>query len=294
MRKYAPIKFFHSYTINLLAADGNCATFPLCTHEADLPQGAALPPGVAAAPPRREERRLVADDAAFIALAPTAHELRVSVLPATLRAPLHADASELDTRVPPEGAWHPVPFGVLGSDATSEAQDASSLSVWAASLRGPQPPIHGGNVWPTWWYPNLYGCAERMTLSQLLRRLSRQSRERVSLRPLSALLRVPPARAREARADGTLHLLPFDLDTTPPPAGAWAPRPAWPIIDRDETLPAQDAVWARRAARYTPYTLHPTPYTLHLTPYTLHPTPYTLTPDPYTLHPRPWTLNPKP
>ena len=108
--EFLPLQFRHSYTINLLAADGNSATFPLCTHKANLPHEPALPPGVAAAPPRREERHLVADDAAFIALDHTAHALLISVLPATLRAPLHADASELDTLVPPEGAWEPHPF----------------------------------------------------------------------------------------------------------------------------------------------------------------------------------------
>jgi hypothetical protein len=91
-----------------------------------------------------------------------------------------------------------------------------------------------------------------------------------------------------------LQLLPFDLDTAPPPGGAWALRPAWNIIDRDETLPAQDAVWAARAARLEPYTLHPTPYTRHPTPYALHPTPYTLHTRPYTLHPTPYTLGPRP
>ena len=68
-------------------------------------------------------------------------------------------------------------------------------------------------------------------------------------------------------------LQPLDLDTTLPPGGAWAPRPAWGVIDRDETLPAQDAVWAGRAARCNPYTLHPAPYTLHPTLYTLNPEP---------------------
>jgi hypothetical protein len=72
---------------------------------------------------------------------------------------------------------------------------------------------------------------------------------------------------------GLLQPLPFDLDTTPPPGGAWASRPAWHVIDRDETLPAQDAVWAVRAARCIPYTLHPAPYTLHPTLYTLNPEP---------------------
>jgi hypothetical protein len=149
------------------------------------------------------------------------------------------------------------------------------LSVWAATLRGPQPHIYGGHA---------NGESVSPWVSELLRQLSRLSHQRVSLwrktlkrntllkrNPLDATSRsecedqmaashyVRPARAREQLASGTLHLLPFDLDTAPPPAGAWAPRPAWHIIDRDETLPAQDAVWAGRAARYKPYTLHPEP-----------------------------------
>ena len=112
-RSWEPLQFWHSYKFNLLAADGNSATFRLCTFEADLPQEPTLPPGVAEAPVRREGvglTRFIADDDAFSALLPSAHELLISVLPATLRAPLHADASELDTRVPPEGAWGPRPI----------------------------------------------------------------------------------------------------------------------------------------------------------------------------------------
>jgi hypothetical protein len=123
-RRRAPLQFWHSYEFDLLAADGNSATFPLCTHEADLPQGPALPPGVASAPLRREEGYLVADDAAFFALDHKAHELLISVLPAALRAPLHADASELDTLVPPEGAWAPTE-AYLG---------------WSAPTLNPKPP----------------------------------------------------------------------------------------------------------------------------------------------------------
>jgi hypothetical protein len=69
---------------------------------------------------------LVADDEAFIDFDPKAHEQLVSVLPATLRSPLHADATEPDTRVPPAGAWEPRPVGVVDSDETLEAQ----ATVW--------------------------------------------------------------------------------------------------------------------------------------------------------------------
>jgi hypothetical protein len=117
-RNWEPLQFWHSYKFDLLAADGNSATFPLCKHEADLPLEPELPPGVAAAPPRRAVNveslslslQLIADDAAFFALHHKAHERLISVLPTTLRAPLHADTSELDTLVPPAGAWGPRPI----------------------------------------------------------------------------------------------------------------------------------------------------------------------------------------
>ena len=150
---------------------------------------------------------------------------------------------------------------MVDSDATSSPQDASSPSslsshsVWAATLRGPHPQIYGGGVWYDSWRWSEGG----ETLLQLLSRQSRESRQRVSRRPLSLplSLRVPPPRGRVELASGTLHLHPFDLDTTPPPGGAWAPRPADKIIDSDQTLPSQDAVWAGRAARFKPFNLHP-------------------------------------
>lgn len=105
----------------LEAVDGNCVTFPLCTYEAELPQGSTLPPA------RDDDQNLVADDEACIAFDPKAHERLVSVLPVTLRFPLHADGSVFDTLLPPAGAWEPRPAGVIDSDETLEAQDA----VWA-------------------------------------------------------------------------------------------------------------------------------------------------------------------
>jgi len=112
----------------LLAADGNLATFPLCTCAAEFPP---TPPS---SPSDDEGLRTATeeDDAAFFACDrssdPTAHERRATD-PATLRAPLHAGATALDTGVPSAGAWAPRPAdGVIDSDATLAAQDA----VWAA------------------------------------------------------------------------------------------------------------------------------------------------------------------
>ena len=151
VRDGEPLQFFHSYKFNLLAVDGNCATFPLCAYEAHLPQ--TLEQGVDEGfdgsvrrlraereevsaddlPPHRILPKfecflvLVADDEAFIALDPTAHERRIAVLPATLRASLHAAPPDLDdphvfdsgklhvsqfdpdTTPPPGGVWAPRP-----------------------------------------------------------------------------------------------------------------------------------------------------------------------------------------
>ena len=116
VRNGRPLLFFHSYTFNRLAVDGNCAAFPLCAYEAHLPQGQTLDQGVDETfDDTRQEvswvgipshrivpafdrcfQVLVADDEAFITLDPTANERRVSVLPAALRESVHAAPLDLE------------------------------------------------------------------------------------------------------------------------------------------------------------------------------------------------------